>query len=213
MNKYSTNDWYSIPTPWLVFLTVTFLARSLAERHCLLGFYEILHYTAGLSIVTKYKITIIGNPWHPCTQPARGWSDPNTDIQAFLWLCIQAKKTSAEKMACKRFSLFCWLLGFMSVASCVPASSRRSPRAVDYDAKAKKILQDTPLVDGWVCSMQWVFRRDLVDISEMFSWLVGRIIPGLNNTFRLRPILIRLSLYISSMGGNSTVREYLVTLY
>ncbi|KAJ7380535.1 hypothetical protein OS493_009001 [Desmophyllum pertusum] len=68
-------------------------------------------------------------------------------------------------MACKRFSLFCWLLGFMSVASCVPASSRRSPRAVDYDAKAKKILQDTPLVDGHN-DIPWQLRKNFMNRLE-----------------------------------------------
>lgn len=51
-------------------------------------------------------------------------------------------------MTSKHLSLFCWFLGFLSVASCVPASSVRSARAVDYAAQAKKILDVTPLVDG-----------------------------------------------------------------
>ncbi|KAL9976696.1 hypothetical protein ACROYT_G014023 [Oculina patagonica] len=52
-------------------------------------------------------------------------------------------------MICKRFSVFCWLLALVCVASCVPVSLDRSVRAVDdYKARANKILDETPLVDG-----------------------------------------------------------------
>lgn len=51
-------------------------------------------------------------------------------------------------MTSRHLSLFCWFLGFICIASCVPASSGRSTRAVDYVAQANKILDETPLVDG-----------------------------------------------------------------
>lgn len=52
-------------------------------------------------------------------------------------------------MTCKRLSIFCWLLGCVYIASCVPASSGRSARAAaDYKERAEKILKETPLVDG-----------------------------------------------------------------
>ena len=53
-------------------------------------------------------------------------------------------------MTFTRLTLSCWFLGFISTSTCVPAFSGRSARAVDYAALANKILEETPLVDGWV---------------------------------------------------------------
>lgn len=50
---------------------------------------------------------------------------------------------------CKGSSLLCCLLGFIFVVSCVGHSLARSPRAAsDYMARAQKLLDETPLVDG-----------------------------------------------------------------
>lgn len=75
-------------------------------------------------------------------------------------------------MISKRLSLFCCFLGFISVASCVPASSGRSARAIDYAAQANKILDETPLVDGWVGKqfkvLQFMFCKYW--ILQEFQW-------------------------------------------
>lgn len=65
-----------------------------------------------------------------------------------FWLLTEGGNVFANRMTSNHLSLFCWFLGFLSVASCVPASPVRSARAVDYAAQAEKILDETPLVDG-----------------------------------------------------------------
>ena len=61
-------------------------------------------------------------------------------------------------MGCERLYSLCFLFSFAFVVSCVPATRDRSRRAaVDYLATANKILDETPLVDGWVshiCSFE-----------------------------------------------------------